>query len=48
MEEIMLDIMYEIPSQTEPAECVITKKVVVNRVKPELTFKPKGKEEKLA
>jgi len=34
MEEIMLDVMYEIPSTSGVRECVITEDVVVNRQRP--------------
>ncbi len=36
VEEVMLDVMYEIPSLTGVQECVVTKDVVVNRQRPEL------------
>ena len=34
MEEIMLDVMYEIPSTSGVRECVITEDVVVHRQRP--------------
>lgn len=34
MEDIMLDIMYELPHRNDIAKCVITKEVVVNREEP--------------
>lgn len=34
MEDIMLDIMYELPHRTDIAKCVITKEVVINREEP--------------
>jgi ATP-dependent Clp protease ATP-binding subunit ClpX len=36
MEEVMLDVMYEIPSLTGVQECVVTKDVVINRERPQL------------
>ncbi|HQE06529.1 MAG: ATP-dependent Clp protease ATP-binding subunit ClpX [Tepidanaerobacter sp.] len=34
MEEIMLDIMYELPHRSDITKCVITKEVVINREEP--------------
>jgi ATP-dependent Clp protease ATP-binding subunit ClpX len=34
LEELMLDLMYTIPSQEDISECVITEDVVLNRVRP--------------
>jgi ATP-dependent Clp protease ATP-binding subunit ClpX len=36
VEEVMLDVMYEIPSLTGVQECVVTREVVVNRERPQL------------
>ena len=36
VEEVMLDVMYEIPSMTGVKECVVTRDVVVKRERPEL------------
>ena len=36
VEEVMLDVMYEIPSLTNVTECVVTRDVVVNRSRPQL------------
>jgi ATP-dependent Clp protease ATP-binding subunit ClpX len=36
VEEVMLEVMYEIPSLTNVKECVVTKDVVVKRERPEL------------
>jgi ATP-dependent Clp protease ATP-binding subunit ClpX len=36
MEEIMLDVMYEVPSMTGVKECLVNREVVVNRERPEL------------
>ncbi len=38
MEEIMLDIMYELPPNTTIKECLITKEVILKKVSPILTF----------
>ena len=36
LEEIMLDVMYEIPSREDVARCVVDEESVVNRLKPRL------------
>ena len=36
LEEVMLDVMYEIPSMTGVTECSVTRAVVENRERPEL------------
>jgi ATP-dependent Clp protease ATP-binding subunit ClpX len=36
VEEVMLDVMYEIPSLTGVQECVVTRDVVINRERPQL------------
>jgi ATP-dependent Clp protease ATP-binding subunit ClpX len=38
LEEVMLDVMYEIPSQPHIKECVITDDVINNKEKPILTY----------
>ncbi len=38
LEEIMLDVMYEIPSQKGIKECIINEEVIVNREKPMLIY----------
>lgn len=43
IEEVMIDIMYEIPSLTGVKECVITKEVVLKKERPILTFNSKKK-----
>lgn len=43
IEEIMIDVMYEIPSLTDVKECVITKEVVLKKERPILTFNTKKK-----
>jgi ATP-dependent Clp protease ATP-binding subunit ClpX len=42
LEEIMLDVMYEIPSLTGVAECVVTREVVLSRAQPELVREKKA------
>ncbi len=44
LEDIMLDIMYEIPSQTGVAEAVISREVIVERKRPVLVFHKKRAE----
>jgi ATP-dependent Clp protease ATP-binding subunit ClpX len=43
LEEVMLDIMYEVPSQNDIKECVITDDVIVKKEKPILTYEDRGK-----
>ena len=38
MEHIMLDVMYEIPSQTNVRECIISEEVVLHRDSPILLY----------
>ena len=40
LEEIMLDIMYEIPSRDDVARCIITKASVCDKKPPEVVLKP--------
>jgi ATP-dependent Clp protease ATP-binding subunit ClpX len=42
LEEIMLDVMYEIPSLTGVKECVVNRDVVENRERPELVLENKA------
>jgi ATP-dependent Clp protease ATP-binding subunit ClpX len=42
LEEIMLDVMYEIPSQTGIKECMITEDTILKREKPILVFEKKA------
>ena len=42
LEELMLDLMYRIPSQAEIQECLITDEVVKNRAQPITSFKKAG------
>jgi len=39
LEDVMLDIMYEVPSQTNIKECLITEEVITKKEKPILTYK---------
>ena len=39
LEDVMLDIMYDIPSQNNIKECVITEEVIINKEKPLLSLK---------
>ncbi|GLI20215.1 ATP-dependent Clp protease ATP-binding subunit ClpX [Tepidanaerobacter syntrophicus] len=34
LEEVMMDVMYELPSRSDIAKCVITKEVILNREEP--------------
>jgi ATP-dependent Clp protease ATP-binding subunit ClpX len=42
LEEIMLDVMYRVPSEEEIEECVITKDVVLRRADPILSLRKAG------
>jgi ATP-dependent Clp protease ATP-binding subunit ClpX len=42
IEELMLDLMYTVPSQNSISECVITKKVVLDRDEPVMLFRKAG------
>ncbi len=42
MEEVMLDVMYEIPSLSGVRECVITEDVIVSRQRPQLVREKKA------
>ncbi|ALS26964.1 Clp protease ATP-binding protein ClpX [Paenibacillus sp. 32O-W] len=48
IEGIMLDVMYEVPSRDDVGTCVITEKVVQERIMPELTSKKGKKKEESA
>ena len=48
IEEIMLDVMYEIPSKTGIKECVIDEDVILKKKNPELIYENKEKEAKSA
>src|ERR1044071_9952096 len=42
LEEVMLDVMYEIPSLSGVSECVVTRDVVVSRSRPQLVREKKA------
>ena len=42
LEELMLDLMYDVPSKTDIEECVINEDVVENRSRPITAFKKAG------
>ena len=42
IEELMLDVMYTIPSESSIAECVVTREVVLNRSQPITLFRKAG------
>jgi ATP-dependent Clp protease ATP-binding subunit ClpX len=42
LEELMLDVMYRVPSEEEIEECVITKDVVLRRAAPILSLRKAG------
>jgi len=48
IESIMLEVMYEVPSRDDVTTCVITEKVVKEKVAPELTTKKGKKKEESA
>ena len=48
MEELMTDIMYEVPSRSDIAKVIITPKTVKKQAKPEYLLKNEGKQLKLA
>jgi ATP-dependent Clp protease ATP-binding subunit ClpX len=48
IEGIMLDVMYEVPSRDDVGSCVITEKVVKEKIVPELTAKKGKKKEESA
>jgi len=43
MEDIMLDVMYELPSQSDIQECMIVKEVIEKKEKPILIYKNQAK-----
>ncbi|MBX6721689.1 MAG: ATP-dependent Clp protease ATP-binding subunit ClpX [Dactylosporangium sp.] len=45
IEDIMLDVMYDIPSRQDIIRCRVTEDVVLNGAEPELQFKKRKKEE---
>jgi ATP-dependent Clp protease ATP-binding subunit ClpX len=48
IEGLMLDVMYEVPSRDDVSSCLITEKVVQERIMPELTPKKGKKKEESA
>ncbi|MGH7473086.1 MAG: ATP-dependent Clp protease ATP-binding subunit ClpX, partial [Candidatus Methylomirabilales bacterium] len=44
LEDIMLDVMYEIPSQTGVAEVIIGREVILDRNRPILLYQKKKAE----
>ncbi len=44
MENIMLDIMYELPSQTEIEECIVNEEVITNQESPLLMYRGQTRE----
>jgi ATP-dependent Clp protease ATP-binding subunit ClpX len=42
LENTMLEVMYDIPSQRDIKECVISEEVVVNKAKPILLYDAKS------
>jgi ATP-dependent Clp protease ATP-binding subunit ClpX len=42
LEEIMLDIMYEVPSQSGIAECIVNREAVIDRKPPIMLYKKKA------
>ncbi len=46
LEEVMLDIMYEIPSREDIEKCVITKDTILNKTEPTLVLSDKRKKKK--
>ncbi len=42
VEEVMLDVMYEIPSMTDVTECVVNRDVIVSRERPVLVKEKKA------
>jgi ATP-dependent Clp protease ATP-binding subunit ClpX len=42
LEEIMLDLMYNVPSQRDISECVITEETVLHRTQPITTLRKAG------
>jgi len=48
IEDIMLDVMYEVPSRDDISSCMITEQVVKDKIMPELTTKKGKKKEESA
>jgi ATP-dependent Clp protease ATP-binding subunit ClpX len=43
LEDIMLDVMYEIPSQEDVEECIISKETVARGAKPKIRYRKSRK-----
>jgi ATP-dependent Clp protease ATP-binding subunit ClpX len=43
LENVMLDIMYDVPSRNDVKECLISEEVVVSKEKPIMLFETKKK-----
>jgi len=41
LEEVMLEIMYDLPSIEDLKECIITREVILNRERPVLVSEPR-------
>ncbi|NLI91963.1 MAG: ATP-dependent Clp protease ATP-binding subunit ClpX [Peptococcaceae bacterium] len=49
MEEIMMNVMYDLPTRTDVTKCIVTKDTILKRIEPELvTVEPKVKKEESA
>jgi len=46
VEEIMLNVMYDLPSRTDVTKCVVTKEVILKKEEPFLVTTDKGKKSK--
>jgi ATP-dependent Clp protease ATP-binding subunit ClpX len=46
IEGIMLDVMFEVPSRDDITKCVVTEKVILDKMPPELTIKEKNSKKK--
>ncbi len=47
MEEVLLDVMFELPSREDVSHCVITREVVLKREKPILVTEDKRKKKEV-
>lgn len=45
MEEIMLNVMYDIPTRSDVTKCIVTKDTILQRIEPELITVDNKKEE---
>lgn len=48
IESVMLDVMYEVPSRDDVVNCLVTAKVIKEKMAPELTTKKGKKKEESA